>query len=87
MGKNGGKRHFKDVKNPGYVAKPEEKSTLNPLIKDLYKLTSNPEKPADLEEVFELGNMIEIKQSTFVAPSHNLDRVKAANQLIEHIKK
>ena len=63
-----------------------KRTVMNPLIKELYKMTADPSKPANLDEVFKLGEAIQAKQSSFIAPSYNVDRVSAGNALIDHIK-
>jgi len=63
-----------------------KRAVLMPLIKELYTITSTVDKKPDIEEVYRLAQMIEEKQSSFIPPSYNLDRVQAANELIDHLK-
>lgn len=83
-----GKKSKKPTKPSKVVAKVgPSRSLMNPLIRELYKLTADPSKPASLEEVFKLGDAIESKQSFFLSPSYNVDRVAAGNDLINHIQR
>ena len=83
--------------------KKTKKSLLNPLIKELYRITgissqssfyccyslqfiADVTKSTGLEEICKQGDIIESKESSFVAPSYNLNRVDAANDLICHLR-
>ena len=78
----------KKAKNNKLVkAGGSKRAVLMPLVKELYTITSTVDKKPDIEEVYKLAEMIEAKQSSFLPPSYNLDRVKAGNELIEHLKR
>jgi len=76
------------VKNRTLVAKKgpkTKKSLLNPLIRELYKVTADINKATSLEDIVKLGETIESKEGSFLAPSYNINRVDAANDLIAHL--
>jgi len=77
----------KKSKNNKVAKMGPKRSFMNPLIRELYKLTADPTNPAKIEEVFKIGNSIESKQSTFISPSYNVDRIQAGNELIDHIRR
>ena len=91
------------VKNRAVVAKKgpkTKKSLLNPLIRELYKVTgkilsgifclnfrlADIKKETSFEEIVKLGDIIEGKEGSFLAPSYNVNRVDAANELIAHLR-
>ena len=91
------------VKNRAVVAKKgpkTKKSLLNPLIRELYKVTgkilsgifclnfrlADIKKETSFEEIVKLGGIIEGKEGSFLAPSYNVNRVDAANELIAHLR-
>ena len=91
------------VKNRAVVAKKgpkTKKSLLNPLIRELYKVTgrvvsrvtllisflADIKKETSFEDIVKLGDIIEGKEGSFLAPSYNVNRVDAANELIAHLR-
>jgi len=63
-----------------------KKSLLNPLIKELYRITADVSKSTSIEDICKQGDLIASKEASFIPPSYNLDRVEVANQLISHLK-
>ena len=54
--------------------------SLKSILADINKATS-------FEDIIKLGETIESKEGSFLAPSYNINRVEAANDLIAHLNK
>ena len=97
MGKN---NRAVAVRKGGKKAPKTKKSLLNPLIKELYRISgtealfeimtysifeADVNKATAVEDICKQGDLIASKEPSFVPPSYNLNRADAANELIDHL--